>query len=420
MNDQPKGNSERPQLQDGFNLSKTTLLLGSGISKPSGYPLTAEITNALFSKNWLFDQDQARVPYPLNDLEGVYLLKTQGIYGLLKILRAHIDQHLAIQGKGEANYEDLYFLAQQLLDSLKGEYDNPGLMPLLFDLRTTVSLMASNLNANRGLFGLWGESIDLDLTELLEKGTKFIEESVASHLSPREEIKGLEFLDQLLVADQKSPLHLVSLNHDTLIETYLSAHKVSDGFVQISTEAAEFQPDSFEGEEPYRVRLLKLHGSINWFRYQTVDSRENRILKISAQDRDHVTGLNDEKLFPPNDRLMLSGTTNKELAYGSGVFIELMFQFQKRLKETDLLIVSGYGFADKGINNRLWAWLDTRPKNRIVVLHENIDELRRDAKPSFSSNMERHKGTGKFVLVDKWMCDSSLDDLIRELRLSHR
>ncbi|MCF3651718.1 SIR2 family protein [Synoicihabitans lomoniglobus] len=400
-----------------WDLAKTTLLLGSGTSQPSGYPLTAEITDTLLSKNWLFDRDQARAPYPLNGVEGNYPLEIEAVWGLLRILRDHISQHLAMHGNGEANYEDIYFLARQLLDGLKGEYDNPGLLPLMFELRTKVSIMMENLNANYGFDNPLKEPVQLGLGGLLGQGIDFIEECVAGQLAPREPINGLQFLNELLATDTKRLLHVVSLNHDTLLEAHFAAHEVLDGFVPISKDVAEFDPTSFDNGCSARVQLLKLHGSIDWFRYKS-NSGDDLALKVLSNDRDRVKGRGGEALFPPQNRLMLAGTTNKELAYGSGVFLELMFQFHKRLKETELLIVSGYGFADKGINNRLWAWLDARQGNRLVVLHEKPDELRRDAKPSFSHNVDRHKKSGKFVLVDKWMCNCSLEDVKREIRFA--
>lgn len=398
-----------------LDLAKTTLLLGSGVSRPSNYPLTAEITNALLSKNWLFDRDQGRAPYPLHTLDNNYALRIEAVWGIIRLLRDHVDQHLVLHARGEANYEDIYYLARQVLDGLRGEYDNPGLLPFLIELRTKVPLMVENLNAAYGLISVINNPLEIGLHELMEKSIDFIEECVAGQLVLRQPIKGFDFIDEMLAMDGESPLHIVSLNHDTLLETYLADCDISDGFVSLSQDAEEFDPKDFERDRPFRVRLLKLHGSINWFRYRPADSRQDRILKVLSNDRDHIKGANGEDLYQPLNRLLLAGTTNKELAYGSGVFIELMFQFQKRLKETNLLVASGYGFADKGINNRIWAWLDSRPENRLVVLHEKLDELRRDAKPSFSSNMDRHKDSGKFVIVDKWMCDCALEDVRREL-----
>lgn len=347
-----------------------------------------------------------------------YELSTEASIGLIRILRNHVDQHFAMHGKGVVNYEDIYYLARQLLDGLRGEYDNPGLLPLMLELRPKVSLMFENLNAVYGRDGFFKEYQNMSLAVLLEKTIDFIEESVAGQLAPRGEAIGLNFLNQLMDSEPQQPLHLVSLNHDGLTETYLSAHKILDGFVEFSPGVARFDPNVFDSDEAFRVRLLKLHGSIDWFRYKHSSSENDLILRVRSTDRNHVKAPNGENLLPPQNRLLLAGTTNKELAYGSGLFIELMFQFQKRLKETHLLIVSGYGFADKGINNRIWAWLDSRPENRMVVLHEDIGELRQNAMPSFSSNMDRHKASGKFVLVDKWMCDCSLEDVKREMRFA--
>lgn len=420
MPNQLPAKSLRPNRSDNIDLSRTTLLLGSGISRPSGYPLTKEITDKLILSNWTFDRDQARSSISLNSpLYGSdYALGTEASIGLIRILRNHVDQHFAMHGKGEVNYEDIYYLARQLLDGLRGEYDNPGLLPLMLELRPKVSLMLENLNAVYGRDGFFKEYQNMSLAMLLEKTIDFIEESVAGQLAPRGEAIGLNFLNQLLELDPQQPLHLVSLNHDGLTETYLSAHRILDGFVEFSPGVALFDPNIFDSDEAFRIRLLKLHGSIDWFRYKHPTAKEDLVLRVRLKDRDHVKGPNGENLLPPQNRLLLAGTTNKELAYGSGLFIELMFQFQKRLKETELLIVSGYGFADKGINNRLWAWLDSRPGNRMVVLHDDIGELRRNAMPSFSSNMDRHKASGRFVLVGKWMCDCSLEDLRRKMRFA--
>ncbi len=401
----------------------TTFLLGSGISIPSGYPSTAEITRELLAKNWLFERDEARSPVPVlsQSFGGVYPLRVEAIMGLLRILKSHVDQHLALHGKDAANYEDIYYLARQLLDGLRGEYDNPGLLPLMFELRTKASLMVENLNSIYHLDGIGRKKEKLGLEGLLDSAIHFIEESVAAQLAPREKIVGLGLLDQFLAIDANSPLHVATLNHDTLVETHLSKHQISDGFATFSPAAAKFDPKTLDDGRPFRVRLLKPHGSINWFRYKTADKLELD-LKVLTNDPDHINGPDGEDLLTPQHRLLLAGTTNKELAYGSGIFLELMFQFHKRLKETNLLIVSGYGFADKGINNRLWAWLDSRPENRLLLLHnfDRLDELRQKAKPSLSFNWNCHKKTKKFLVVYKWMCDCSVDDINRELRIASR
>lgn len=228
--------------------------------------------------------------------------------------------------------------------------------------------------------------------------------------------EGLALLDEIRKIEAETPLSIVTLNHDTLIEKHFSDEVVCDGFVQFSVGSALFDPAQFDRKQDADVRLLKLHGSIDWFRYKGGNGTE-LALKIIGGDRDHLKDAEGNDLHVPTGRLLLAGTTNKELEYGSGVFLELMYQFHKRLKDTNLLIVSGYGFADKGINNRIWAWLDSKPENRIMILHANIEVLRLKAKPSFSFNMDRHKKTQKFAIVDRWMCDCGIEDLRREAKM---
>ena len=403
------------------DLKGVTFLLGSGVSIPSGYPSTAQITQALLTKDWLFDREQSQSEILLTSMlyGRNHSLRMDAIFGLIRLLRSQVDQHLALQGKSEPTYEDVYYMARQLLDGLHDEYDNPGLLPFLSELRSKATLMVDNLNAAYGLDGILRSQEQLGLTGLLQDCVDFIEEAVTAQLVLPKKKKGLKLLDQAVASDLKNPLHIVTLNHDTLLETHFSKRKVTDGFVPWSNAVAAFDPQCFEDKTKHRIRLLKLHGSIDWFRYKARDGSA-LVLRVRSGDRNHLKDLHGEVLRPPTGRLLLSGTTNKELAYGSGVFLELMFQFHKRLQETDLLIVSGYGFADKGINNRIWAWLDLRPKNRIIVMHNQIDELRRNAKPSFRHNMDRMKDKRKFILVDRWMCDSTLADLQRELRISSR
>lgn len=156
--------------------------------------------------------------------------------------------------------------------------------------------------------------------------------------------------------------------------------------------------------------LLKLHGSINWYRYKDGRSRDIAA-KVTGPDRDHLKTSDGADLGVSQERILLAVTTNKELAYGSGVFLELMYQLHRLLKDTNLLIVSGYGFGDKGINNRIWYWLDSRDDTKMVVLHKEKDVLMKDARASLTIQSQRLKSRSKLIFVDKWMCDCSVADV---------
>lgn len=400
-------------------LSSATVLLGSGTSIPSAYPSTATITAQLFSKNWLHQRDQRGYGIPLESpmIGREYWSKVGATLRLLRLLRNHVDQHLALYGENEASYEDIYYLGQQLLDSLQGEYDNPGLLPWLLDLRAKLATLDSDVDPFFKLEGSkpWHERGPL--TDLVRRCLDHIQESVASQLAPTGKKEGLGLLDELLASSTSGPLNIVTLNHDTLLECFLEGKTVIDGFRPFTTEADVFDPTCFDSETPSEVRLLKLHGSIDWFRYQGPAGRD-LALRVRSGDPSHVKNESGTDLRPPTQRLLLAGTTNKELAYGAGIFLELMFQFHRVLKGTRLLVVSGYGFGDKGINNRIWAWLDAHPENKLMVLHEDVESLHQRAKASLAENYRRHRESKKFAYVGHWLCNCTLDILRREAKLS--
>ena len=71
--------------------------------------------------------------------------------------------------------------------------------------------------------------------------------------------------------------------------------------------------------------------------------------------------------------MLLVGTYNKMRHYTSGIYADLYFELRRALRETERLIVCGYGFGDKGINRQLIEWADSADqKQRImVVIHRD-------------------------------------------------
>jgi len=54
---------------------------------------------------------------------------------------------------------------------------------------------------------------------------------------------------------------------------------------------------------------------------------------------------------------MLVGGFNKILNYTGGVFADLFCAFRSALYRTTELVISGYGFGDKGVNRAIIEWL---------------------------------------------------------------
>jgi hypothetical protein len=110
--------------------------------------------------------------------------------------------------------------------------------------------------------------------------------------------------------------------------------------------------------------------------------------------------------------LFLTGATGKERIYGVGFVGEFFIQFHSRLASYHTLICCGYGWADKGINNRLNQWLFNSTENRIVILHKGpVDELKRKRFWSQGNRWAQFEQAGKIVVVPQWLSDCSLNDL---------
>ena len=72
---------------------------------------------------------------------------------------------------------------------------------------------------------------------------------------------------------------------------------------------------------------------------------------------------------------MLTGTFTKILSYDRRIYPEQHFRFQEALRETDRLVVVGYGFRDKAVNSRLIGWLDRSLDNSLVVVEPDPSRL---------------------------------------------
>lgn len=67
--------------------------------------------------------------------------------------------------------------------------------------------------------------------------------------------------------------------------------------------------------------------------------------------------------------LILTGTFNKILQYGSGIYADQHARFHAALSQADALVVIGYGFRDKAINSRIVAWAERPGSRHMVVVH---------------------------------------------------
>jgi len=203
-----------------------------------------------------------------------------------------------------------------------------------------------------------------------------------------------------------------------LLENFLTSKSVAvvDGFNEENNLGIrKWNPALFDCWRTHAttpaVRLFKLHGSIDWRRFRPrksdggeyasnpwieeyVGIRSNSAL-ANAKDEQ---GRAHEELDRP---LFLAGTFNKMLDYLDHVFLELHYRFHRTLGETARLVVCGFGFGDKGINNRIVDWMcaSTGQGTRKMVLLEprSLEQVRLSSRGAIAGKLMTWKDEGSIV-----------------------
>ncbi|WP_177179984.1 SIR2 family protein [Arthrobacter sp. yr096] len=171
------------------------------------------------------------------------------------------------------------------------------------------------------------------------------------------------------LAKQQQGLDIATLNYDLTVESMCEQVGAS-----VQTGIAAWSPGSplvFKGHDMADIRLLKLHGSINWsYEEQVPGSAE---FSPSAGPQSEVL----ERFIRTRSVKTTDPTTNRNPAIvigdreklgGGGPTLALMREFEASLDRANRLVVVGYSFADGHINAVIRNWINTGKDRTITVL----------------------------------------------------
>lgn len=389
---------------------RVSFLLGSGVSIPAGMPSVEKITKKVLSATevWRHTDGTYCIGSDLSIEKGYVDRVTK----FLKILYAEITQYYNSRRYDVAgriiNYEDLYYTTLQIYQSEMGSHENPIVQPFIDKIFSEIEpLFKGKKNEIKKSWELY---------EIAEEARNYIHDIVSNDLrnGPKKNTSYMRVIGDLC-RDMCIIPDVFTLNHDTVIESYLdgSGIQFTDGFELTESGYSYWAPDIFEHSD-HKIRLFKLHGSWNWFRY----------------NRNAVTGKNDPvgkavdgRYWLKKDRdgeirwrdcgrsIMLIGTYNKIPEYTNRIFADLFCQFRCTLRKTNLLIVTGYGFGDQGIDSQIAEWANTSDKSIMVVIHKNPDDLKRGATGIIGNNWDKWLHEKKLLIVEKWIENTSSEDI---------
>jgi hypothetical protein len=334
-----------------------TFLLGSGISCVAGLPNVQMLSCAVASS---VSGAEARL------LE------------VIKLLSA------ATHGDGRDSYEDWYFVADQIAQHEGGNFENPGLLPLMEHLRCTLDVINDGVMATA------------------ENLCVAIETTIRRELRVKDPKPDVAFsgLVEAIRRDAGTTFRFFSLNHDLLLESFLKKNGIDPYrcLVPHSENSAydkvRFSQQAFNAAA---VSVIKLHGSLEWRRYRPKSAR-----KASDPFRGEFVGVRnaeDEKFesMDENPRT-LTGTLNKMLQYSSPIFLPMFAQFHQCLRDSNRLVVCGFGFGDKGINSLLIDWMSSEVAPRLVVIDPHPFHPSR-CRPAVLEKVEMWQDDGRLEVI---------------------
>ena len=362
-------------------MKKIAVLLGAGASVPAGYCTTEELTELVLApEGSVHHTDQELHKSPSITTSIVPLLRKT-----MCRLRSCAQEYYCQRKEYDrlVNYEDIYYLAAQLEDD-QTELQNPAFLPFLQQLKHEIAQWPE--------YKTWYElrpRPEYRFHELFRQTCSHIETIVINELSKQGNTKDehLRLIKAIRDADDLTITGIATLAHDIHVETYLQREGmiVADGFGDSVTEHGW---PIWENNFPSAcgcIPFMKLHGSVNWKSiYIPNKYDENRLTSTAITKVINAGGKTTPKhssdpweqwehlraeLKQYDLPIVLIGTFNKLARYSWKILLDIHYRFRKTLESSDVLVVCGYSFGDKGINGHIVDWHTTG--RTLVVIDSN-------------------------------------------------
>lgn len=184
-----------------------------------------------------------------------------------------------------------------------------------------------------------------------------------------------------------SQFDVVTLNHDLVLEELqvrLKLPTLDDGFSKVNSNLKNDLYESisvFNGHFELPNRLVKLHGSIDLYRY--VHSLDKRHLLFTNGEvtyfktSDYHEKQSPYRIAPATGEIVqtvhfdispkfITGTKKEEILNSDPLYKSLFTVYKSIIKEHHTIVVIGYSFGDAHVDEVLRAALKTRKIRKVV------------------------------------------------------
>ncbi len=316
---------------------KTVFLIGAGSSIEADCLSSSEMLRNLQQANYDLDKPDENGHFSkYKDFQKQFI-------EIYDFVAASLNYQFTIQDSNSTsiakfNIEDFVMVLKQIIDR---EYIVP--YPLVGNWNDKITKWELCNNEN----DIFREFLNFIVEQLTKKWANANQRKSKSLIKP---------FRALLNCSESFNLRVFSLNYDLLFENAFdvsSENLVETGFTPklVSNEKIKVWDESTFNDEhsESKLHLYKLHGSLNW-------------------EYDPVYELIKEKqsLYDGKEPLIIFGSAYKMLSFDPFLFI--LSEFRKRLINSSLLVVVGYSFHDKYINNLLIQQLQQSNTKRMIVV----------------------------------------------------
>lgn len=345
------------------------VLLGAGASVEAGVPVSNRLTQQLYDQlaGRPYQSSYARlIAYLIAKLQvrntklGFSPFQQIDIEQLFEALSSLVRRDTFIVSEFVERWDSA-------LDSFESEYDTSAIKQALNKIiQGGISAAAARGRGGWSSSSLW-ESDYQDLAKALQPRSQLSmsDRQQQSFLRPfystlysllKHDVAKTEYLDPLI---QNERLGLIaSLNYDLTIED--ACRRLG---LQFDYGLDRWpQQHRVDWRTKSDVRLLKLHGSLNW-----LGEADNFIIEDQAPISD-----SGYDLYRP--RLLIFGGGGQKLS-AIGPFLQFLYRFERAILNSGTLVVVGYSFRDQHINAIINRWRLTRKDARLVIIDPSPPNL---------------------------------------------
>lgn len=393
---------------------KTTVLLGAGSSQAAFFPSTLDLTQQVESGIGV-TKSLGSTEYDIDSTDQNQTLDSR-VLPVVRLIQqikskavSYYKDYKEFDRASSINYEELYYLIKQAFDDYTGDLENPAIHKFTRDLEKQVSDLLDGNSGDR-----FENRQKLEIHELCHEALNYVVSVVWKRLTKHSpDTKLLSHLNTLVSACKSGEVNCIAtLCHDTHVERVLTDHGVQleDGFADYRAGFRRWQGWHNECPSTSGIPFLKLHGSVNWFSY---GSGYNEKIAMPFKDRQRMILPKDQILYAHTDGpLLLIGTFNKMSEYSSRLFSDIHCRFRQALNRSVRLVVCGYSFGDKRINEVIIEWVFRNTSHRLVVIHPDPQLLIEHARIAIKQNIYEWEKEKSIVYIGKLFQDIDLSDLL--------